>query len=203
MLQGVGKPLSLPWSTGFPMYEASKENYFTFDLDKARSMLNQEGVTSLSLDMLPSPTYPEGGDFCQMYQSDLAQIGVDLKIINLDQGAWSDQVNNRKYRHLYFAASILNLSPGTLFTVSRPIGPTNNNEGYEDPMYASLVTDLTRETDPAKLSQVYSQINDILLDQSFFMFIAPNGVLMLAVANVRDVNPNARGGWSLTDAWLA
>jgi peptide/nickel transport system substrate-binding protein len=203
MLQGIGKPLSLPWAPTFPMYEASKESYYTFDLDRAKSMLAQEGVTSLSLDMIPSPTYPEGGDFCQMYQGDLAKIGVALNIINLDQGAWSDQVNNRRYRHLYYAASILNLSPGTLFTVSRPIGPTNNNEGYEDPTYATLVTNLTRETDPAKLSQIYSQINDILLDQSFFMFMAPNAVLMLAGANVRDVNPNARGGWSLTDAWLA
>jgi peptide/nickel transport system substrate-binding protein len=203
MLQGVGTSLSLPWAPGYPMYEASKENYYTFDLDKAKSLLNQEGVTSLSLDMIPSPTYPEGDAFCQMYQSDLATIGVTLNIINLDQGAWSDQVNNRRYRHLYYAASILNLSPGTLFTVSRPIGPTNNNEGYEDSTYANLVTDLTRETDPSKLSQVYSQINDILLDQSFFMFMAPNAVLMLARNAVHDVNPNAHGGWSLSDAWLA
>jgi peptide/nickel transport system substrate-binding protein len=203
MLQGVGKPLSLPWASTFPMYEASKENYYSFDLDRAKSILAQEGVTSLSLDMIPSPTYPEGADFCQMYQGDLAKIGVALNIVNLDQGAWSDQVNNRRYRHLYYAASILNLSPGTLFSVSRPIGPTNNNEGYEDPSYANLVTDLTQETDPSKLSQIYSQINDILLDQSFFMFMAPNAVLMLAGANVHDVNPNARGGWSLTDAWLA
>src|SRR5581483_9321211 len=191
---------SLPWAPGFPMYDPAKENFYTFDLDKARSILNQEGITSLSLEMLPSPTYPEGGDFCQMYQGDLAKIGVTMNIINLDQGAWSDQVNNRRYRHLYFAASILNLSPGTLFTVSRPIGPTNNNEGYEDPTYANLVAELTRETDPAKLHQIYAQINDILLDQSFFMFMAPNAVLMLAGANVHDVMPNARGGWSLTDA---
>lgn len=203
ILQGVGKPLALPWASGFPMYDASKENHYTFDLDQAKSILAAEGITSLSLDMLPSPTYPEGGDFCQMYQGDLAKIGVTLNIVNLDQGAWSDQVNNRRYRHLYFAASILNLSPGTLFTVSRPIGPTNNNEGYEDQTYAGLVADLTRETDPARLSQIYAQINDILLDQSFFMFIAPNAVLMLAGANVRDVNANAHGGWSLSDAWLA
>ncbi len=184
------------------MYEASKANQYTFDLDKAKSLLSQEGITDLRLDMLPSPTYPEGSDFCQMYQADLAKIGVTLDIINLEQATWSDQVNNRKYRHLYFAASILNLSPGTIFSVSRPIGPRNNNEGFETEQYTKLVNDLTLEADPQKLKQIYSQLNDILLDESFFMFMSPNAVLMVTRANVQDVLPHLRGGWQLTDTWL-
>ena len=202
ILKGVGAPMSLPWAEGFPMYEASKANQYTFDLDKAKSLLSQEGITDLRLDMLPSPTYPEGSDFCQMYQADLAKIGVTLDIINLEQATWSDQVNNRKYRHLYFAASILNLSPGTIFSVSRPIGPRNNNEGFETEQYTKLVNDLTLEADPQKLKQIYSQLNDILLDESFFMFMSPNAVLMVTRANVQDVLPHLRGGWQLTDTWL-
>ncbi len=202
ILKGVGAPMSLPWAEGFPMYEASKANQYTFDLDKAKSLLSQEGITDLRLDMLPSPTYPEGSDFCQMYQADLAKIGVTLDIINLEQATWSDQVNNRKYRHLYFAASILNLSPGTIFSVSRPIGPRNNNEGFETEQYTKLVNDLTLEADPQKLKQIYAQLNDILLDESFFMFMSPNAVLMVTRANVQDVLPHLRGGWQLTDTWL-
>ncbi len=202
ILKGVGAPMSLPWAEGFPMYEASKANQYTFDLDKAKSLLSQEGIIDLRLDMLPSPTYPEGSDFCQMYQADLAKIGVTLDIINLEQATWSDQVNNRKYRHLYFAASILNLSPGTIFSVSRPIGPRNNNEGFETEQYTKLVNDLTLEADPQKLKQIYAQLNDILLDESFFMFMSPNAVLMVTRANVQDVLPHLRGGWQLTDTWL-
>ncbi len=201
-LKGVGTPLSLPWDSAFPMYDASKANYYTFDLDKAKSLLAQEGITDLHLDMIPSPTFPEGNDFCQMYQNDLAKVGVTLDIISLDQGTWSDQVNNRKYRHLYFAASILNLSPGTIFTVSRPIGPQNNNEGFQTDQYTQLVNDLVLESDPQKLKQIYSQLNDILLDESFFMFIAPNAVLTVTKANVQDVTTNMHGGWQLTDAYL-
>jgi len=202
ILQGVGTPLSLPWAETFPMYEASKANHYTFDLDRAKSMLNAEGITDLRLEMIPSPTYPEGRDFCQMYQADLAKIGVTLDIISLEQATWSDQVNNRKYKHLYYAASILNLSPGTIFSVSRPMGPRNNNEGYESEHYTQLVNDLV-ETDPQKLKQIYAQINDILLDESFFMFLSPNAVLMVTKANVQDVMPHLRGGWHLTDTWLA
>jgi peptide/nickel transport system substrate-binding protein len=201
-LKGVGTPLSLPWDPAFPMYDASKVNYYTFDLDKAKSLLTQEGISDLHLEMIPSPTFPEGGSFCQMYQNDLAKIGVTLDIINLDQATWSDQVNNRKYRHLYFAASILNLSPGTIFSVSRPIGPQNNNEGYQSEQYSQLVNDLVLESDPQKLKQIYTQLNDILLDESFFMFIAPNAVLTVTKSNVQGVTPNMHGGWSLTNAYV-
>jgi peptide/nickel transport system substrate-binding protein len=203
ILKGVGTPVSLPWAEAFPMYEAAKVNHYTFDLDRAKSMLNAEGITELRLDMIPAPSSPEGADFAQMYQADLAKIGVTLDIINLEMANWSDQVNNRKYRHLYFAGSILNLSPGTIFTVSRPIGPRNNNEGFENEQYTQLVNDMVLETDAQKLKQIYSQLNDILLDESFFMFISPSATLMVTRANVQDVTPHLRGGWNFTDAWLA
>jgi peptide/nickel transport system substrate-binding protein len=203
LLAGVGKPVSLPWAETFPMYEASKVDRYTFDLEKAKSLLSQAGVSDLTLEITPSPSYPEGGDFCQMYQADLAKIGIKLNIIKQDQAAWSDQINNRKYPHLYYAGSNLNLSPGTIFTVSRPIGPKDNNEGFESERYTKLVADMAQEMDPAKLKPIYSELNDILLDESFFMFISPNYLLELARANIRDITPTMHGRWSYTDTWIA
>ena len=203
MLAGVGKPVSLPWAETFPMYEASKVDHYTFNLDKAKSLLTEAGVTDLPIEILISPAYPEAGDFCQMYQADLAKIGVKLTIVKQETAAWSDSVNNRKYPHLYYAGSILNLSPGTIFTVSRPVGPKNNNEGFEDAHYAQLVATMASEMDPAKLKPIYSELNDILLDQAFFNFLSPNDVLMLSSAKAHDFTPTMHGRWLMTDTWLA
>jgi len=202
MLAGVGKPVSLPWAETFPMYEAAKANRYTFDLEQAKSLLTQAGVSDLPLEILISPAYPEAGDFCQMYQADLAKIGVKLSIVRQETAAWSDSVNNRKYPHLYYAGSILNLSPGTIFTVSRPIGPKNNNEGFESGRYTKLVADLASEMDPAKLKPIYSELNDILLDEAFFNFLSPNLVIMLASAKAHDFMPTMHGRWLLTDTWI-
>src|SRR5207248_2880260 len=120
VLQGVGTPLSLPWAENFPMYEAAKANFYTFDLNKAKSLLAEAGVTNLSLEMIPNPGDPDTGTFAQVYQSDLDKIGVKLNIVKLDMAAWSDQVNGNKFAGLYLAGSNLALSPGTMFTVSRP-----------------------------------------------------------------------------------
>jgi peptide/nickel transport system substrate-binding protein len=202
ILKGVGTPLSLPWAETFPMYEASKANFYAFDLDKARALLAEAGSSDLALEVIPNPGDPDLVTFAEMYQADLAKIGVKLNIVKLDMAAWSDQVNGNKFAGLYVSGSNLALSPGTIFTVSRPIGPINNNEGFESERYTKLVADLALETDPAKQKQLFSQLNDILLDESFFNFMSPNYFIGVARTTVHDITPNMHGGWYFIDTWL-
>ncbi|HEU0166328.1 MAG TPA: ABC transporter substrate-binding protein, partial [Chloroflexota bacterium] len=86
---GVGEPEALPWLAASPAYDATKKNAYTFDLAKAKSLLQQAGVTSLEMDFLPNPpstAQPDG--FGQIYQADLAQIGIKLNIKELDNATW-------------------------------------------------------------------------------------------------------------------
>jgi peptide/nickel transport system substrate-binding protein len=202
ILKGVGTPLSLPWAETFPMYEASKANLYTFDLEKAKSLLNDAGAADLSLEMIPNPGDPDSVTFAEMYQADLGTVGIKVNIVKLDMAAWSDQVNGNKFAGLYVAGANLALSPGTIFSVSRPIGPINNNEGFESERYTQLVADLGTETDAGKQKQLYSQLNDILLDESFFNFLSPNYFIGVAGKSVLDVTPNMHGGWYFTDTRL-
>ena len=156
------------------MYEAAKANFYSFDLDKSKALLAEAGIADLTLDVIPNPGDPDLITLAEMYQADLARIGIKLNIIKLDMAAWSDQVNGNKFAGLYISGSNLALSPEPYFTVSRPIGPVNNNEGFESELYSKLVTDLALETEPAKQKQFMSQLNDILLDESFFNFLSPN-----------------------------
>jgi hypothetical protein len=45
-------------------------------------------------------------------------------------------------------------------------------------------------------------VNDIILDESFVMYLTPNLITMVAHGGVRDITPHLHGGWLLTDAWL-
>jgi peptide/nickel transport system substrate-binding protein len=203
ILKGVGTPLSLPWAESFPMYETSKAHFYSFDLDNAKALLTAEGVSDVSLEMIPNPGDPDSVTFAEMYQGDLAKIGINLNIMKLDMAAWSDQVNGNKFGAMYVAGSNLALSPGTIFTVSRPIGPVNNNEGFESEQYGKLVSDLAVETDLAKQKFLYSRLNDILLDEAFFNFLSPNYFIGVADSKVHEVTPNMHGGWYFIDTWLA
>src|SRR6185312_12381712 len=49
---GETTPECLPWLPSSPAYEASKNATYAFDLDKTRALLNQAGVSNLTLDVV-------------------------------------------------------------------------------------------------------------------------------------------------------
>ena len=148
------------------MYDASKLNVYGYDLDKAKFLLAQAGDVPRSLDFSPFPATPEGTQFAELYQGDLANLGITLNIIKQDTPSWTAAINGLKYSGMYFAPSVnLHLTPGTLFNISAPLRPTNNNVGYSDERYTQLIASAGSETDPSKQTQLYAQINDVLLDE--------------------------------------
>ena len=117
ILGGVGAAESLPWLPDSPAYEPAKMNAFAFDLDKARSLLNQAGVSELEFDYLPNPVNEQTTGFGQIYQADLAKLGLKMNIRNIDNATWLDQVNGRKFNGMYMASgTYFDLSPSTAFT---------------------------------------------------------------------------------------
>jgi peptide/nickel transport system substrate-binding protein len=203
-LLGLGHPQDLPWSEKYPMYESGKMVHYAFDLEKARSLLAQAGASDLSVDINPFPPAPEAELFAEMYQADLAQIGVTLNIVKLETPAWVAASNSGKMNGMYVAPGTnLHLLPGTLFNLSVPLRPMNNMQNYKSDAYTALVARAGSEVDPAKQQQIYSALNDLLLEESFVMCLSPFPLVMLARANVHDVTPNLHdGAWLQTNTWL-
>ncbi len=201
-LYGVAQAQDLPWLPGSPAYEEAKQNVYAFDLDRAASMLSGAGVSGLEMDILLTAS-AEGNVVTQMYQADLATLGIKMNIKVLDTAAWLDQVNNRKYTGAYWSgASYGQLSPGTTFSGSKAWDPSNNNSGFKDDTYTQLVAAATSETDVAKQKQIYSQLNDLLLDESFVAVVAPSPAIIMARTTVHGLTPNYHAAFDYAGAWL-
>jgi peptide/nickel transport system substrate-binding protein len=204
ILGGVGAPESLPWVSASPAYEADKNAHYTFDLDKARSLLGQAGVSNLEFDYMANPVNAETSGFGQIYQSDLAKIGVTMNIKNYDGATWLDQVNGRKFNGIYFAAgNYFNLSPSTAFTNGKAFNPDLNNSAYKSDTYVQLINTGATETDPAKLKAAYSALNDLLLDEVFVFPISIAPPLLLARSKVQGLQWTAHESPWYSDVWLA
>ena len=52
VILGEGTPMSTPWRSNSPAFEPAKQDAYAFDLDKAKSLMNQAGVSNLTLEML-------------------------------------------------------------------------------------------------------------------------------------------------------
>ncbi len=188
IFHGTTRPLFLPWDSNSVAYEAAKENPYPFDLDKARSLMQEAGITSAELDFLPSPDNPEWDLVSQIYQSDLARIGVKLNLVKLDQAAWLNQVNNRLYNG--FWASVMAVGTGepvSGLSLGRGTDPNMNNEGYKNDTYAQLIASAASEPDVTRRKAVYSQINDILIEDCFVMPISTYPPKMVTSRKLHDV----------------
>jgi peptide/nickel transport system substrate-binding protein len=203
-LLGLGSPESLPWLPSSPAYDAAKNQAYTFDLARARALLEQAGATDIELDILTNSATPEFITFAQAYQADLATIGVKLNIKSLEGAALTDQLNNRKYRGLYTSTfGFAQLEPVTKFLNGRDTDPSSNNEGFKSDAYSQLIDAASVEPDLGKRKQLYAQLNDLLLDECFVMFIAPQPPTLLARARVQGVEHTLHQGFWYANTWLA
>jgi ABC-type transport system substrate-binding protein len=146
-------------------------------------------------------TSPESSPLTQIYQADLASIGVTMNIVTMDLAPWLDNVNNRKYHGMYYSPASIAASVGTELTTSKVWQVGNNNSGFDSPAYQQLATATTTETDPNKLSMLYKQANDLLLDESFGIPLAWRPPSNLTRAAVHATN-NFFGGWWYRDVWM-
>jgi peptide/nickel transport system substrate-binding protein len=193
-------PISLEWYRGTPPYEAERENFYAFDLDKSKSLLQQAGVGNFTMDMVLIPS-PESSSLVQIYQQDLASIGITMNIVNMDLAPWLDNVNNRKYQGMYYSPASIAPSVGSELTTSKVWQVGNNNSGYDSPKYQELAAAATTEADPARLKDIYKQVNDLLLDESFAMPLTWRPPTNVTRAAVHATNEQF-GGWWYRNVWI-
>ena len=204
ILLGLSRPITLPWIAGSPAYQDDKANFFKFDLDKARSLLSQAGVGPFTIEYLISPNFPELADFGQIYQADLATIGVTATIKQADSAAFFSAINNRTYPGMYaITTARANLAPGITILSTQGFNPDQNNEGFSSAAYSQLANGIATETDPQKQKQLYSQLNDLLVDEAFAVAIASASPSMLLKSNVQGLDYTMHEGFVWTNVWLS
>lgn len=203
VLLGLSRPATLPWIPTSPAYDPLKANYFTFDLDKAKALLAQAGVGPFPMEYLISPNFPELATFGQIYQADLATIGVTLSIKQAESAAFFSAINNRTYPGMFAVTSArANLAPGITVLSTQSFNPDLNNEGFSSDAYRALTSSVATETDPRKQSELHARLNDLLLDEAFAVALAFAPPRMLLTSNVRGLGYTMHEGFVWSDVWL-
>jgi peptide/nickel transport system substrate-binding protein len=204
LMQGLVKPLALFWSSTSPAFDAAKNASVPFDLDKARALLKEAGVTNLEADLLYIPaSYPVLTPFAQVYQADLAKIGVTLNIKPMETATWLAQVNGVQYNGLYVSGDSLgNYLPATPLGASPAWSPAKNNSGFKTERWTQLVDAVGTETDPAKQKQLYAEVNDYMIDEAWSIVFAERAVIWLTRGNIKNMNPTGRQSFIWKEVWI-
>ena len=125
---GTGTPEALPWETNSLAYDAAKNSANGYDLEKAKSLLAQSGLSNLAFDLVTQTGVQETNSLAQLYQSSLAQLGITLTIKPYDTATYLDQINNHKYTGAYIGAiAYAAMEPVTRMANSRHLDPSGNS----------------------------------------------------------------------------
>jgi peptide/nickel transport system substrate-binding protein len=137
-----------------------------FDLDRALSLLAAPGAAVDSLELL-RPTSLDFATSAQMYQADLAAIGVTITLRPLEPVVLLPTLMQGAYRGLALVVGTSDqLHPvGTLHGAL--FGPDSNFSGYQDATYTSLVEQALDASDTAQQQRLFAELNDHLLDESW------------------------------------
>src|SRR5262249_37408048 len=98
--QGLGTPMTLLWNSANPAYDANKDKAYAFDLDKAKSLIQQSGVSDTSIEIEYSGNSPDDAKVAQIWQQDLAKIGVSAALKSQEQAVWFQRYNTQAYKNV-------------------------------------------------------------------------------------------------------
>jgi peptide/nickel transport system substrate-binding protein len=205
----TGPPISLPWTTASPAFEDAKNSHYTYNLDKAKSLLAQAGVTNLTFDL----GYNQAGysaeyaAWAQIIQSDLATIGATVNLKPQDgavfsQGGLGDppafegmRLSAGAFAQLYEA--------GSEMAVSRTYGAMSNASGFYDDTWKALTMQVQTEPDANKRKALYSQINDFILDAAFDLPTTRYPDIVVMKSNVNGLFYETQTDWTIRNTWLS
>jgi len=116
---------------------------------------------------------------------------------------FNDQTNSRKYTGLAASnAGFVQLEPSSLAALSVWFKPGTNNEAFTSDQYTQLINSASTEPDASKRNQLYSQLNDLFLDQSFVIIPSYLTQLIVTTSTVHGLSWRLGQSVRYEEGWL-
>lgn len=186
----LGEATSVIWPKASSAYDAGMAKHYTFDLNKAKSLLQQAGVSSATVHLQTGAQYAEIPAVAEILRGDLAKIGITLQTQVLQNADFTNMLNTRKSTGII--ALNLNILPDPGATLNQVFFVTPNAAvapgHFSDARYSAEVAkagDLTL-SDADRLASV-KNATQIMLDSSFIAAICTYPADVVAAPKVHDL----------------
>jgi peptide/nickel transport system substrate-binding protein len=200
---GLSEPVDLPFAPSSPAYDAADDHFYTFDLDKARSLLASSGVANASLDFNYSSASNEAGSTAQIYQADLAKIGVTLNLKPLDPVVTNTSIRNVSYSGMITLATLFGQLHPTMENGNPLYSAAGTNwSNFRSDAYTAQMRQLDTETDPAQQKVVYAAIRKTILDESWAITVARTVPAVIMSSRVHGLRYAVEERLVPTEAWV-
>ena len=176
---GYGKRSGGPQLSQGPGYKTFYSDKFNTNLAKAKALLKQAKVGKFSLEIAYDTVQPVEESIALILQSSFAEIGVTLKLVALDDAAWSatllSKVHSQKYPLLVLVDGPFVLHPyyslDVQYQSSSPVQTTELKIPKVDSLLAEMSTKTVQGSIPLAI-----EVQKILSDYVAWLYIAEPGI---------------------------
>ncbi len=165
-------PKGNPWYTDYHRYG--------YDIDRAKALLTESGITKADLDMLVTSEYPETVTAAQVIADNLAPLGITVHIRTVDFATWLDEQNNGHYDMLMMGW-LGNIDPDDFYYAQHHTDGTSNAQKYSNPEVDRLLDAGRVQTNRQARGELYAKAATIIADQVSYIYL---------------YNPSVIQGWS-------
>jgi peptide/nickel transport system substrate-binding protein len=160
---GFGVPIGSFYVPGAPGY-VDTTGINAFDQAKARALLHQAGVTpplELTLKLPPTPYARQGGE---IIAAQLAKVGINAKIENVEWAQWMSSVYGQK---AYDLTVIAHVEPLDFGNFARP----NYYWGYESTEFNALWAKVQATIKPEERNQLMAQAQKLVANDAVAAYL--------------------------------
>ncbi|WP_422750175.1 ABC transporter substrate-binding protein [Mycobacterium sp. WMMD1722] len=161
-------PEGNPWFTPYDTY--------SYDIDKAKSLLAEANARPQRLDMLVTSEYPETVTAAQIIADNLAPLGITVDIRTVDFATWLDEQNNGNFDMLMMGW-LGNIDPDDFYYAQHHTDGTSNAQKFSDPQVDRLLDAGRVETDRDRRYDDYAQAATRIADEVSYIYLYNPSIL--------------------------
>ena len=178
-VDGFGVPIGSHYVPGAPGY-VDTTGVNPFNIDKAKALLKEAGVTTpleLTLTLPPPPYARQGGE---VIAAQLAKIGINAKIQNVEWAQWLSGVYGNKN---YDLTIVSHVEPFDLGNYAK----ADYYWGYQSAKFNELYTRIKNTPRPADRAKLLGDAQRLLADDAANVFLFQPQWITIAHKNVRGL----------------
>lgn len=153
------------------------------DVEQAQALLDEAGVSDLTMDLMVTDEYPETVTAAQVVADQLSQVGITVEIRTLDFSTWLDEQGQGNFDAVMLGW-LGNLDPDGFYYAQHHSTGSFNFHGYDNAEVDELLDRGRTETDQQARRQIYDEAATLIVDDASYIYLYNPDILNAWSASV-------------------